>query len=221
MIFNWTGSWNGTILLENALLPNEWTISIDFDSNTDDAYQEQIAFERVRYIIEESYENAMFINVENDWLGKLHDKIDVHKISLPDEPVDNVIAAATLNKFISVVEGRLEFFGIKISSRLLDGTSLELDVTDLNLISWIVDNPIQKLTGEPAWFKRPNAGTTDIWIKGKKKQEIIRDMEDWDKLQLGWEPPTADIAQVPLPTRPPVPLRGWKPKVIDGGKKNE
>lgn len=221
MIVNWTSSWTGMILLENILLPNEWTITVDFDSSTEDPFQEQIAFERVRYIVEEAYNNSIFLNVENEWLGKMHDKIDVHKISLPEEPVDHVIAAASLSKFISVAEGRLEFFGVKISSRLLEGTSLELDMSDLTTFSWLSDNPIQKLTGEPAWFKRSNAGTTDIWIKGKKKQEIIRDMETWDKIQLTWEPVVANTNQTPAPIRTNVPLRGWKPKVIDGGKKNE
>ena len=87
-------------------------------------------------------------------------------------------------------------------------------------VHWLVDNPVRKLTGEPAWFLRSDAGTTDIWIQGKKKHEILRDVDPWENHNLTWEKQEAPISaesnviHVPRPSL----KKGWKPRIIDGGK---
>lgn len=221
-MFTWTATWQGIVFFEKVLLPNEWTIKIDFNSESDDPYEEQIAFERCRFIIEDSFQDSVFVNINDATFNKLIDSMAGKIITLPDEPTDINISIALLSKLISVVEKRLSFDGVSVSSRISDNIELHLPIDILDEIPWLSDNPIKSLTGEPAWFMRSNAGSTDLWIKSKNKHEIIRDMEEWSKHKLDWDPDvnaknTANAIEIPIPK--PRFNKGWKPKVIDGGKK--
>jgi len=219
-MFTWTTGWNGMMLLDNILVPNEWEIKVKFNGESNDPDQEQIAFDRCKFLIDVAYQEALFMHVEEGTFSKLNDKILCHKITLPDEAVDSTIAIATLSKFMCVVEDRLSFDGITISSRISEGVEFYFDASLMKDVIWLLDNPVRKLTGEPAWFMRSDAGTTDIWIQGKKKHEIIRDVDDWKNYSLDWEqtPVVNPVENLIVPNHKPVIKKGWKPKVIDGGK---
>lgn len=220
-MFTWSSGWNGMMLIDNILIPNEWEIKVKFNGASNDPEQEQIAFDRCRFIIEGAYQESLFLQVDEEIFSKLHDKILCHKITLPDEAIDSTIAIATLSKFMCVSEDRLFFEGISISSRISEGVEFYFDADAMKDVTWLLDNPVRKLTGEPAWFMRSDAGTTDIWVKGKKQQEILRDIDDWQNYNLTWEPVETvnTVETVHAPQHRPFMKKGWKPKVIDGGKK--
>jgi hypothetical protein len=220
-MFTWTATWQGTIYFEKVIIPNEWTIKVHFNGEEDDAYEEQIAFDRCRFLIEECYQDSMFIKLDDPNFGKLHGITDATMITIPEDPVDSAIAIATLSKFACITEGRLFFETISISSRLSDGVELNLPQDVLSQVPWLIDNPIKSMTGEPAWFMRSNAGVTDLWLKTKNKHEVVRDMDEWTNNGLGWNPDDNKKAELPAEQaiiRPRF-TKGWKPKVIDGGKK--
>jgi len=221
-MFTWTTSWHGMMLLEDILVPNEWQIKVEFNGESNDPEQEQIAFDRCSFLINVSYQEALFMRVDEGTFSKLNDKILCHKITLPDDAVDSTIAIATLSKFVCIAEDKLSFDGISISSRISEGVEFYFDANAMKEVPWLIDNPVRKLTGEPAWFMRSDAGTTDIWVQGKKKHEIIRDVDDWKNYKLDWDQtsfptPIENLTQ-PASQKPLI-KKGWKPKIIDGGKK--
>lgn len=220
-MFTWTTGWRGMMFIENLLIPNDWEIKVKFNGESDDPEQEQIAFDRCKFLIEQVYPESLFMNVNEEIFSKLNDKILCHKITLPDDAVDSTIAIATLSKFMCIAEDRLSFDGISISSTISEGVEFYFDAAFMKDVSWLIDNPVRKLTGESAWFMRSDAGTTDIWIKNKKKHEILRDIDDWKNHRLDWE--QSDIPVTPEQTtninHKPIIKKGWKPKIIDGGKK--
>lgn len=221
-MFTWTANWHGMMLIDNILIPNEWEIKVGFNGESGDPDQEQIAFDRCKFLIDVAYQEALFMRVDEETFSKLNDKILCHKITFPDEAVDSTIAIATLSKFMCITEDRLSFDGISISSRISEGVEFHFDAEDMKHVTWLIDNPVRKLTNESAWFLRSDAGSTDIWIQNKKKHEIIRDVDDWKNHGLDWEK-----TQVPNPVEnlvtpsahKPIIKKGWKPKIIDGGKK--
>lgn len=219
-MFTWTTTWQGTIYFEKIIIPNEWTINVKFNGESEDSYEEQVAFDRCRCLIEELYQDSMFIKLDDPAFGKMKAITDATLITIPEDPVDSAIAIATISKFACIAEDRLSFDGISISSRLSDGVELHLPNELLPEVPWLLDNPIKSMTGEAAWFMRSNAGVTDHWMKTKSKHEIVRDMDEWTNLGLGWNPAenTKRIEEVPEVIRPRF-TKGWKPKVIDGGKK--
>jgi hypothetical protein len=220
-MFTWTTGWHGMMLLENILIPNEWEIKVEFNGESGDTDQEQIAFDRCKFLVEAVYQDALFMRVDEGTFSKLHDTILCHKITLPDEAIDSTIAIATLSKMMCIAEDRLSFDGISVSSRISEGVEFRFDASMMKDVPWLIDNPVRKLTGEPAWFMRSDAGTTDIWIQNKKKHEILRDVDDWKNHGLDWEQTeqVASVEPVIVPSSKPVFKKGWKPKIIDGGKK--
>lgn len=220
-MFTWTAGWNGMMLLDNILVPNEWEIKVEFNGEANDLDQELIAFDRCKFLIEVAYQEALFMRVDEVTFSKLYDKVICHKITLPDEAIDSNIAIATLSKMMCIAEDRLSFDGIHITSRISEGISFYFDANDMKNVPWLIDNPVRKMSGEPAWFMRSDAGTTDIWLQSKKKHEIIRDIDDWKNHGLDWEqtPMSNPTENLVLPSHKPIIKKGWKPKVIDGGKK--
>lgn len=218
-MFTWTSSWHGMMLVDTMLLPNEWEIRVEFKGESGDIDQEQIAFDRCKFLIDVAYQEALFMSVDDELFSKLNDKILCHKITLPDTAVDATIAIATLSKFMCVAEDRLSFGGISIASRISEGIEFYFDADEMKDVPWLVDNPVRKLTGEPAWFMRSDAGSTDIWIQSKKKHEIIRDVDDWSNHGLGWDQKEVPTQADAVSSHKPIIKKGWKPKIIDGGKK--
>lgn len=221
-MFTWTTGWHGMMFVDELLVPNEWEIKVQFNNGeAQNSEEEQIAFDRCKFLIDEIYPESLFMHVDDNIFSKLNDKVLCHKITLPDDAVDSTIAIATLSKFMCVVEDRLTFDGISISSRISDGVEFYFDANFMKEVPWLLDNPVRKLTGEPAWFMRSDAGTTDIWIKTKKKHEILRDVDSWKNHRLDWEQSELPVQQdnvSPINHRPSI-KKGWKPKIIDGGKK--
>ena len=222
-MFTWTTRWNGMMLLENILIPNEWEIKVKFNGEINDPDQEQIAFDRCKFVVDVAYHEALFMRIDEGTFSKLNDKILCHKITLPDEAIDSTIAIATLSKFMCIAEDRLSFDGITISSRISEGVEFYFDSDALKDVQWLLDNPVRKMTGEHPWFMRSDAGTTDLWLQGRKKQEVIRDVNEWKDYHLDWEQAELANSAEPMsgaPTIAPKPVfKAWKPKVIDGGKK--
>lgn len=221
MTFCWRGSWQGMVLVEDTLIPNEWEFSVYFDSSGSDPVREQIALDRCRFLVENIFQDALWLSLDDPWNTVFHNKLKGHRITLPVMPFDSAIAIATLSKFIIISEDHLDFQQIILSSRLGEGIELTIDVEDLVDIEWLVKNPVHEYTKEPAWFMRDNPGTCDVLITNEDSVEVIRDMLDWNKYDLGWEP-TQEVIFTPDmgPEKPiPNPTRTiWKPMVIDGGK---
>lgn len=222
MTFCWRGSWQGMVLVEDTLITNEWEFSIYFDSSGSDPLREQIALDRCRFLIENIFQDSLWLSVEDNWNSVFHNKLKGHRITLPVLPFDSAIAIATLSKCIAISEDHLDFQQIILSSRLGEGIELTVDVEDLEDIEWLVKNPVHEYTKDHAWFMRSNPGTCDVILSTSEDSiEVIRDMLDWNKYDLGWEPNqeiifTPDIeSDVPAP-RPAKSV--WKPVVIDGGK---
>lgn len=229
MTFCWRGNWQGMVLVEDTLIPNEWEFSIYFaSSNNNDPVKEQIALDRCRFLVENIFQDSLWMHIDDPWAKTFHEKMKGHIITLPVLPFDNAIAIATLSKCISVSEDMLDFFQITLSSRLGEGIELTIDASDLLEIDWLSNNSVYDLTKEHAWYMRTNPGTTDILLKNDSTIEVVRDMLDWEQYDLSWEqnPKIIFTQEGTKPTVTSAPMANpgktvWKPVVIDGGKNNE
>lgn len=215
----WETSWQGIVLFEDIILPNTWTIELGFDFIAQDSKLQEIAFERVKYIVNDVFEESMFINIDSPWVKKLQD-IKSYKIAVPDDPIDSAIAVTLLSKLVIITKDKILFDYIKIKSILSDNIQSIFMTDDFAMVPWIHDNPVKKLTGEPAWFLREDAGCTDFIYTTKKKTEVVRDKEEWATLALDWD----ETKNQPIPnnhdkpSHPPI-AKPWQPRIIDGGKK--
>lgn len=216
---SWTGSWQGIVLLDKMLIPNYFTVGIEFLSTGDDGMEQVIAFDRMQCIIEDIMSGAVFANVDNPLIAKLHKNFSAYIVTLPAEPIDYVICATLFSKLLSVVEGRLIIDSVSVSSKMGSDIINIIHEDELAAMDWMVKNKIKEATGNEAWWHRTDSGCTDILLAGKDTNTVIHDIRDWKELELDWASAKSQVdSKEPKVVKFP---DKWSPKIIDGGKNDK
>jgi len=214
---SWTTKWSSVILMDEALLPNDFEATINFDPNDDDVVKQEIAFERIKFITNGVMANSLLAHIDNPKAAKLHKDFKSMVVTLPGEPGDQLLGYVLLAKLNSVLEHVAQVESIIISSRLGDNIRNLADAEDIPHMEWLHDCRVRQLTGEQPWWHRTDAGCSDIIYASKKKVTVIKDKMDWEELDLGWEP-REKIIEVDREPAQIIKFPGWKPQVIQGGK---
>lgn len=206
--------------MDDTLLPNDYTLTINFDTRGDNPHEQWVAFERMKAFVSEILDTCIFAHIDNPLIPKLHASIKTNIITLFEEPIDMVIGLALMSKLVSITENRIEIFSVEVSSRLGDDVVNYVDGDDMMAASDMLNSKIKQLTGNQPWWFRTDAGCTDIVLATKKKVMVKHDQVAWEALQLGWDQTeeVIDPAQAPV-LKSHKGVLGWKPKIIDGGKK--
>lgn len=208
------------MLMDDTLLPNDYTITINFDTRGDNPHEQWVAFERMKVFVTECLDTCIWAHVDNPIIPKLHASIKTNIITLFEAPIDMVIGLALMGKLIAITENRIEIFSVEISSKLGDDVVNVVDLDDFLAADYMLNSKIKQLTGNPPWWFRTDAGCTDIVLNSKKKVMVKHDQIAWEAFRLGWEQTddVVDDAQAPV-LKSHKGVLGWKPKIIDGGKK--
>ena len=214
---SWHTSWQSTILVEKMILPNHFSMSVEFESGAGNDLEQMVAFDRIKYLLNNIIEGCLFASVDHPLISKLEKNFDDYIVTLPTDPMDNVIASVLFSKIISIVEGRLDISSVTFSSRLGEDVSNYIDIDDLSGMDYMIKNKIKEATGTAAWWHRPDAGSTDIILTTKDKVSVMHDKQEWVDYDLDWDSikmtlTKEDAAVVKLPAN------NWKPHVIPGGK---
>ena len=218
---SWHTSWQSTMLVDQILLPNYFSINIEFEAGDSNELEQLLAFDRVKYYINDVLEGSLFANIDNPLVNKLEKSFNVYIITLPSEPMDHIIASVVFSKLISIVEGRLDIHSVTFSSRLGEEVSNYIDIESLASMDYMINNKVKATTGTPAWWHRSDAGSSDIITVGKDKVSVVIDKQDWSDFDLGWE--SAKQLPVGKDAAPVIklPVKNWKPKIIPGGKEED
>jgi hypothetical protein len=217
---SWHTNWQSTMLVDQIILPNHFSINIEFEAGDGNELEQLVAFDRIKYYINTVLEGSLFANIDNPLVNKLEKSFNVYVITLPSEPMDHIIASVVFSKIISIVEGRLDIHSVTFSSRLGEEVSNYIDTESLASMGYMINNKVKATTGTLAWWHRPDAGSSDIITVGKDKVSVVIDKQEWVDFDLGWEsvkiPNGKDAASVVK-----LPVKSWKPKIIPGGKEED
>lgn len=218
--FKWITEWNGIILSEdNLILPNTWSLVIEYNTVSDNMLHRDIAMQRLNFMIEEKFSNSIWTNLQNRWVPVFHEKMDAFVITLPSDPYDSLIAAAALLKAQSITEGVFDMQSASIVSKL--GYNVE------NFVAYDEAKEMEMLENhknisQPPWFKRPDAGFTDLLLPEEDGFTLIKDVSDWNEFELGWDhyDDEANSSAVESFANSNANER-WIPLVIKGGANNQ
>ena len=216
--FKWTAEWSGIILSDdNLLLPNTWKIVLEYDAISDNLLHRDIAMQRLEFMIEEKFNTSVWTNFDNPWIALLYEKMDTFLITIPSDPYDSLIAAATMLKAQSITEGVLDIQACSITSKLGYNVENIIEYTEAEEMGASVDN---KHFGNGPWFMRQDAGFTDLLVMDDDQAILIKDSEEWSAHDLNW-----DFYDKTENTLSPVTSfihnnqqERWIPLVIKGGK---
>lgn len=165
------------VFFEGNFVLNIYDITLSMLVESESIREQNVAMERIRYLIEECFENSIFIHEEDK--NKIIDfqKAGIKVCTLPEEPYDQILSLILLLKLNSVMEGKLSITDLVLGSKLSDGVRFTA-VTEMaeNIFS-----------GNHWW----NSSTTEINDLSKldKKQKIVKLFKDkdWDSIGLVWK----------------------------------
>lgn len=169
-------SFQAAIHYENKYILNLYLIKLYMNVTTDDIREQNIALDRIKYLIEQCFDSCVFVEEIETKSIDLYSKAGIKTCSLPDEPYDQIIAAVLLSKFNTVTEGKLFITEIKIKSNICD-----------EVVFYISHDEDLEFSNKTAWYTENNASIDNIRKSKKDKVvELKKDAIDWVSLNLGW-----------------------------------
>ena len=200
-------SFDTVLVMDNWISPNTYKCKIYFDIETDNGDEQNIAFERMKVLMEGVFQNSLFINMHNPLLQVLAKKTEQRIITLPTEPIVVIMAGIMFYKLSAIVEERISIQQIKLSSSQADNIWVHFDLDFADSMGKMESeyHTVAKL--EPWWFKSDPV-TSDWFEVTKKDTKMHIQKASWEK-DLQWPTEKADAKKQ---------KSKWKPTIIDGGK---
>lgn len=152
---------------------NHYDLTINMLTNTVDTYEQNVAFDRIKYWIHNIVDSSVFINQDNE-LVTAFQQTSQRVLILPDEPYDQIIELMMFVKLDAIVEGKMIITDIRLSSTLGDNM-FYLHNEEESVGPFSSDGWWTLLT--PQWF----SNTTN-----KKKVVSITETPRWEDIDLSW-----------------------------------
>lgn len=168
------------IYFEKSFIINNYKLLLQMDVMSEDIHEQNIAFERIKYFIEQSLENSIFIDYREKQQIELYTKAGHKLCILPDEPFDQIVAATLLSKINTITEKKLMVHEMKILSKISDGVSFYLENDEIGNFT----------SSEDMWFTENNSNINDLHKKINKKEKVLelkKENSDWNTIGLGWK----------------------------------
>lgn len=171
-------SFDSGIHHDGSFMVNRYQLTLHLDIHTDNIRCQNIALERIKYIIEGCLENSVLVNEKcSDAISKFQEA-GLKVCSLPDDPYDQVVAAILLRKLNAITEGKVEATEIVILSKICDGVNFFISADESHSFGigtgkWWSEN-------SPSICSHPKKEHTKI-------VEIRKESPTWVELGLTWE----------------------------------
>jgi len=154
-------------------------------TNTADADNHNIAFERLKYFIAEEMDSTVFINSNCVEACERYLAAGIKITTLPNEPVDQIIGVMLFSKLNAIMEERISIVETELSSAVGDNMVYihgENETTD-NLVF-------------PDWWTTADVVHCDADLIDSDNVLSLLRSNVWQELDLGW--PDAEPATEPV-----------------------
>ncbi len=170
---------NTAVHFEGIFIINSYEINLTMLVNTEDNREQNIALERIKYLINECLENSIFVNAKETKTIDLYLKAGLKVCPLPDDPFDQIVGAVLLQKFNVITEQKLYVTEIDIKSAICDDVKFYLSA----------DDEIDFFQNENVWWNDNSASIFDYTKKSKKEKivELKKEVTDWNLIGLSWK----------------------------------
>ena len=193
-----TSAFMATVAIEKMLIPNVYTFTFGFRVNTGDFDEQNVAFGRIKHLIEARLSNSLIIKKTHPrW--KTLSNVDNNLMVMPGDPMDFPIACALFKKMQSVVEGRFDIVSLELNSLIGDQVDYLITEDNIDEIDAFLDGGSEK----DRWWNDigPNINKTQAYVDWKP---IGLDWQISKKGKTAGQPKIARIVQ-------------FNPKVVEGG----
>lgn len=161
-----------------GLLMNEYSLTLDFITNTVNSVEQNIAFDRVNYFIDNIVSNAVFVCDTDSDTGKHLHSAGIRVITLPEEPYDQIVGLALYAKLNAIMEQRMFITDCEISSRNGRHVSYmhaaEESIGPFELPGWWNDSGLTFCNKK-------------LLARDKKVVKLVKSEDSWRNFNLDWE----------------------------------
>lgn len=160
---------------EGAFMMNTYSMTLFMEVKTESIREQNVAMERLKYIIGDSFENSVFVNMKETKIIEKYTSAGLKVCIVPDDPYDQIISLLLIRKANEVCEGRLDILEISLTSKLSDGvTFMEEIETALNALP------------NDGWWS--NTSPSLCSKSQNKKEKIVKLIKDeWSDMGLCWQ----------------------------------
>ena len=169
-------SFSTGLVYQGHFMINHYTVTLTMTVKSHDFYQQNIAYERMKYWMQEIMSDSILIS-EKDSKLKQFSALDTTVIVLPQDPVDQLVGIMLYSKINAVMEDRIEIDELEIVSSQGDDTVYlygagEVTASGVPFSDW--------------WFDaRPVASQPKVKPNGKVVN--LTRIPEWDELGLAWD----------------------------------
>jgi hypothetical protein len=155
---------------------NNYRLTIQFTTASEDSHDQNIALDRIKYFIQHQLESSVFINSDNREQCQLLSNAGIRLTTLPEEPVDQVVGIMLHCKLNAIVEDRLIITETEIASELGENISyLHDDDEQLGPLS---------IAG---WWRNSDVSHCDHQLISVDKVVAMNFNRSWRELNLQWQ----------------------------------
>jgi len=160
--------WDDTVMM------NSYVVRCEMMTNSRDSKEQNIALERLKYIIFVQMQNSVFVDHREKAAIKRLQAAGLRPIVLPEQPVDQIVGMMLYSKLDSVMEGRLTMTQLRLSSELGE-----------NITYFQSDNETIGPFAQKGWWNSTDPSVSDSKDGGKIVS--IKGTTTWQLLELDWD----------------------------------
>jgi hypothetical protein len=163
------------IFYDSQLLINNYRLTINFTTVSNDPHDQNIALDRIKYFMHRQLESSVFVNSNNQEQCQRLSAAGIRITTLPEEPVDQVVGVMLHCKLNAIVENQMIITETEIASELGEN------------ISYLHDNEDQLGPLEVAgWWHELDASHCDQQLIADDNVVAMRSNNSWKDLNLHW-----------------------------------
>jgi len=167
--------YNGTMQMNSYML-KLWMITASTEPES-----HNIAFERIKYFLSFQIENSIFINKSHQTQCEKFTQAGLKIITIPVEPVDQVVGILLHHKLNAIMEGRMIVVETELSSMLGDNmTYLHSDAENVDIVD------------KSSWWMLPDLIQPNDELLSTDKVLTLNQSKSWRDLDLAWGSDTVD-----------------------------
>lgn len=179
------------VWFDGELMMTNYTLALNFLTQTLDPQDQNIALERVKYFLLNELHSTVFINQAEVERAEAFAEVGLNVTTLPEEPVDQVVSIMLYYKLNAIMEGRMKITELVMSSEAGD-----------NIEYFYNENEQSGLFPKTGWWHDATLCHSNIDLddeeEGSENVVSIDTNSEWDDQELSWAHTevTTDLGQV-------------------------
>lgn len=166
-------SFYASVYYKNQYFANKFNVTLQLLTGSEDVEEQNIALDRIKYLIKEEVEHSIFVHQREKALIKKLEAVGMQVIPLPEDPVDQIIGMALFYKLNAIVEERMDVWQVSISSEVGE-----------NMTYLHCENEASGPFEDKGWWDFPDPHFGKVKNTGKVV-ELTKHIT-WDDLGMGW-----------------------------------